>query len=109
MQSEALFEWWPKCNFLYNLSNSFTFKLEGVPNLNDPHLPEIESNSPIPHSPIVIKIIFFQIHTYYILFDSKFNADEILQRSQWLKNEPRVNQSIILKKVTKMDQKEAIW
>ena len=36
-------------------------------------------------------------------FDSKFHADEILQNNQW---NPK---SVILKNVTKMDQKEAIW
>ena len=93
-------------NFLCNLIKLCTFKLEGVPNLNDPHLLTIGPNFPIPHGAIVTKINFFQIPTYYMPFDSKFHADEILQNNQWLK---RNLKSVILKNVTKMDQKEAIW
>lgn len=70
------------CYFLYNLTESSTFKLEGVPNLNDPHLLTIGPNFPIPHGAIVTKINFFQIPTYYMPFDSKFHADEILQNNQ---------------------------
>ena len=62
------------CNFLCNLVESSSFKLEGVPNNGDSHLPKIVSNSPIPHSLIVIKINFLNP---YILctIDSEFNAD----------------------------------
>ena len=54
------------CTFLHNLIESSTFKLEGVPNLKDPHLPKIGSNFPIPHSPVVINILFFS--NSYILY-----------------------------------------
>ena len=45
-------------NLLYNHIKSCTFKLQGVPNISNPHLPKIGPNSLIPHSPIVIKINF---------------------------------------------------
>ena len=57
------------CNFLCNLIESSAFKLEGVPNIGDSHLPKIGSNSPIPHSLIVIKINFFKsLHIMYHWF-----------------------------------------
>ena len=69
------------CNFLHNLTESSTFKLERVPNLKDPHLPKNGPNSPIPHSAVVNKNQFFQTPVYYIQFDSEFNADETLQNN----------------------------
>ena len=82
------------CNFLRNLTELSTFKSEEVPSLEDLHLPESGPNSPIPYSSIVTKNQFFQAPTYYILLDSEFNADETLQKNNWLKKNPK---SVILK------------
>ena len=69
------------CNFLYNLTESSTFKLEGVPNLTDLYLTKIQPNSsklhsdknqicpkwgPIPQSSIVIKIKFAQNEAQFL-------------------------------------------
>ena len=81
------------CNFLQDLTESITFKLEVVHYPIDLHLPKIGPNYLTAHNSID-KNQFFQTRTYYRLLDSECNAGETLQKNRWIKIHPK---SVILK------------
>ena len=64
------------CNFSFYITESSTFKLEGMPTINthiclklDPILLRSDKNQ------------FFKTPIYYIQFNSEFNVDETLQNN----------------------------
>ena len=60
---------------MYNIIESNIFKLEGVPNLNDLHFSKSGKNH------CSDKNQCFQIPSYYMPFDSEFNAYETLSEA----------------------------